>query len=182
MWYVKKFKAQTYCLFLEIILCFEKNFKISTILAVADLFTFVNKLWNDPLNLLRFLKYWTQMKGLTLSFLFCSCTFCFVQKHGLQIKIKIWFSEKIQLLQSALWRQSILNKKGPNIWVGQYWFLVFWFLSLGSKVMTKKLISRSDMRVKNKIDFFCHNFWSECQKWRNQKPILTYSIIGSFFI
>ena len=125
---------------MEIILCFEKMLKISTVLAVADLFTFVNKSWNDPLNLLRFLKYWTQMKGLTLSFHFCSCTFCFVQKHGLQIKIKIWFSEKIQLLQSALWRQSILNKKGPNIWVGQYWFLVFWFLTLGSKVMTKKFI------------------------------------------
>ena len=94
MWYVKKFKAQTYCLFMEIILCFEKMLKISTVLAVADLFTFVNKSWNDPLNLLWFSKYWTQMKGLTLSFLFCSCSKLFHQKHGLQIKIKIWFLGK----------------------------------------------------------------------------------------
>ena len=79
---------------MEIILCFEKMLKISTVLAVADLFTFVNKLWNDPLNLLRFSKYWTQMKGLTLSFLFCSCSKLFHQKHGLQIKIKIWFLGK----------------------------------------------------------------------------------------
>ena len=80
------------------------------------------------------------MKALTLSYLFCSCSKLFHQKHGLQIKIKIWFLGKIQLLQCALWRQSMLNKIGPDIQVGQYWFLVFWFWSIGSKIMTKKLI------------------------------------------
>ena len=154
---------------MEIILCFEKMLKISTVLAVADLFTFVNKLWNDPLKILQFLKYWTQMKGMTLSFHFCSYTFCFMEKQSLQIKIKIWFSEKIQLLQCAIWWQSMLNKKGPDIWVGQYWFLVFWFLSLGSKVMTKKLISRSDTRVKKKISFLVITFDPIDQNQKNKK-------------
>ena len=163
---------------MEIILCFEKMLKIPTILAVADLFTFVNKSWNDPLNLLRFLKYWTQMKGLTLSFHICSCTFCFVQKHGLHIKIKIWFSEKIQLLQCALWRQSMLNKKGPDIWVGQYWFLVLWFLSLGSKVMTKNLISRSDTRVKKKISFLVITFDPRDKNQKNKNQFL-YSCVNA---
>ena len=38
---VKFFKAQTYSLFMVIILCFDSNFEISTIFDGADLFTFV---------------------------------------------------------------------------------------------------------------------------------------------
>ena len=98
------------------------------------------------------------MKAFTLSFHFCSCSKLFYQKHGLQIKIKIGFLEKIQLLQCALWRQSIVNKKGPDIQVGQFWSLVFWFWSIGSKVMTEKLISRSNTRVKIKISFLVITF------------------------
>ena len=104
------------------ILCFEQVFKISTVIDVDDLFTFVNKSLNDPLNLLRILKYWTQMKALTLSYHFCSCSNQFSQKQSHQIKIKIEFSEKIQLLQCALQRQTLLIKTGPDIYVDQYWF------------------------------------------------------------
>ena len=40
---VKFFKAQIYSLFMLIILCFDKSLKISTVYAVDDLFTNVNK-------------------------------------------------------------------------------------------------------------------------------------------
>ena len=65
-----------------IILCFDKSLKLSTVNAVDDLFTNVNKSLNDPLNLLRILKYWTQMKAITLSFHFCLCSKLLYQKHG----------------------------------------------------------------------------------------------------
>ena len=127
MWQVKNFKAQTYCLFLEIILCFEKIFKISTILAVADLFTFVNKLWNDPLKILRFLKYWTQMKALTLSFHFCSCSKLFYQKHGLQIKIKIWFLEKNTTFAMRPLAANCAKQKRTRFLcrASSFWILIF---------------------------------------------------------
>ena len=105
-----------------IILCFDRGLKISTVNSVDDLFTFVNKLLNDPLDLLRILKYWTQMKALTLSFHFCSCASCFGQKHGSCSQNKIQNSVKMQLLKCALWRATLLIKTGPDIYVGQYRF------------------------------------------------------------
>ena len=119
---VKFFKAQIYSLFMLIILCFDEGLKISTVNSVDDLFTFVNKSLNDPLNLLRILKYWTQMKALTLSFIFYSCSSCFGQKHGSCSENKIQNSVKMQLLKCALWRPTLSNKTGPDIYVDQYWF------------------------------------------------------------
>ena len=105
-----------------IILCFDRGLKISTVNCIDDLFTFVNKLLNDPLDLLRILKYWTQMKALTLSFHFCSCASCFGQKHGSCSENKIQNSVKMQLLKCALWRPTLLIETGPDIYVDQYWF------------------------------------------------------------
>ena len=134
-----------------IILCFDRGLKISTVNCVDDLFTFVNKLLNDPLDLLRILKYWTQTKALTLSFLFCSCSNCFGQKHGSWSENKNQNSVKNATIEMRPLVANFVNQNRTRYLCRS--ILVFWFID----------IFRLDQKWQHFLDIFfpaARNSWN----------------------
>ena len=125
---VKFFKAQTYSLFMVIILCLEQNLKISTIFDGADLFTFVYIWLFIPHSILRIWDLGSQMKALTLSFNLSYCMWFLIHKYGFWSKNKNQNSVKNATIEM---RPLVVNfvKQNRTRYLCRS-ILVFWFKNI----------------------------------------------------